>query len=130
MEDLIVHMPSGKYLTISKEDAYVIVLCMGGGCKPENMDSLAEDIIGAYYFSHCPGVPRAINYLSERHVPSSELEAYMFQDIEKYGLDAVLLELKEAAIDMMNCLNALGSHRSEVVDWGEAFHKQQEANNQ
>ena len=129
MEDLV-QMPSGRYLTISLKDAYEIVSCMGGGCKPKNLDSLAEDIIGAYGFSRCPGVPSVRNDFSNNSVSDSELEDCLFSDIEKYGLNAVLLELKEAAIDMMFCLNALGSHRREVVDWGEAFRKQQEANNQ
>ena len=130
MEELVVKMPSGKSITISQEDAYEIVSCMGGGCKPENLNSLAEDIIGAYGFSHCPSVPRARNDFSNNPVSDSEFEECLFSDIEKYGLEAVLTELKEAAIDMMNCVNALGSHRTEVVDWSEAFRKQRDANKQ
>lgn len=128
MEEYVVQMPSGRYLTLSQEDAYEIVSHMGGGCKPENMDSLAIDLINAYKFSWCPSAPSEYEY-SKRRVSDSEVEDYMFHDIEKYGLDAVLSQLKEEAIHMMYCLNALGYHKRNVVDWGDALRKQQEANN-
>ena len=49
MEELVVQMPSGRYLIISQNDAYEIVSNMGGGCKPENLMGVVRKTVTAMY---------------------------------------------------------------------------------